>query len=219
MLLEACLDTLDLAIAAERGGAGRVELCDRLDVGGTTPSRELIRDVVGAVRIPVFPIIRPRGGDFVYSEKELGSMKRDAEMAVAAGASGIVLGVLRPDRTIDAERTRAVMDFAPTVPATFHLAFDDVPNQFAALETLVEIGVKRILTSGGARRAIEGADRLRELVEQSAGRLEIMAGGSIRAHNAAEIVARSGVREIHSRGTAVADILAAAELGARGGAG
>ncbi|HET9424052.1 MAG TPA: copper homeostasis protein CutC [Gemmatimonadaceae bacterium] len=213
MLLEACLDSLELAARAEQGGAGRIELCDRLDVGGTTPTRGLIERVVGAVGIPVFPIIRPRGGDFFHSADEVESMKRDVEVAAKAGAAGIVLGILHPDRTIDAERTRSVMDVAPHLPATFHLAFDQAPDPGLALETLVHIGIARVLTRGGGRTALDGVEGLRRLVGQSAGRIHIMAGGGVREDNAEEIVRRSGVREIHSRGTAVAEMVAAAKRG------
>jgi copper homeostasis protein len=217
MLLEACLDSLELAVAAEEGGAGRIELCDRLDVGGTTPSRELIEQVVAAVRIPVFPIIRVRGGDFFHSDAEVEQMKRDVEMAAAAGAAGIVIGILAPDRTIDRVRTRAVMDVAPHLPATFHLAFDQAADQAQALEAVAEIGIARILTRGGGKTALDGVEGLRRLVGQSAGRVQVMAGGSVREDNAEEIVRRSGVREIHSRGTAYREMVAAARRGeARG---
>jgi copper homeostasis protein len=214
VLLEACLDSLELAVAAERGGAGRIELCDRLDVGGTTPSRELIEGVVKAVKIPVFPIIRVRGGDFFHTDAEVEQMKVDAEMAASAGAAGIVIGILKPDRTIDAERTRAVMDVAPNLPATFHLAFDVAPDPMAAMETVAEIGISRILTRGGGTTALDGVEGLRRLVDRSAGRVHVMAGGSVREDNAEEIVKRSGVREIHSRGLKVAEIVAAARRGA-----
>jgi copper homeostasis protein len=217
VLLEACLDSLELAVAAEEGGAGRIELCDRLDVGGTTPSRELIEQVVAAVRIPVFPIIRVRGGDFFHSDAEVEQMKRDVEMAAAAGAAGIVIGILAPDRTIDRVRTRAVMDVAPHLPATFHLAFDQAADQAQALEAVAEIGIARILTRGGGKTALDGVEGLRRLVGQSAGRVQVMAGGSVREDNAEEIVMRSGVREIHSRGTAYREMVAAARRGeARG---
>jgi copper homeostasis protein len=213
VLLEACLDSLDLAIKAEQGGARRIELCDRLDVGGTTPSRELIEAVTKAVKIPVFPIIRPRGGDFFHTDDEVESMKRDAEMAAGAGAAGIVIGILKPDRTIDTRRSRAVMDVAPHLPTTFHMAFDQVPDQITGLDTLMEIGIVRVLTKGGAPTALEGVERLAQLVRHSAGRVHILAGGSVRETNAEEIVRKSGVHEIHSRGTAVAAILAAARRG------
>jgi copper homeostasis protein len=212
VLVESCVDSLELAIAAERGGAERIELCDRLDVGGTTPSRELIGQVVNAVRIPVFPIIRVRGGDFVHADAEVEQMKRDAEMAVEAGGTGIVLGILRSDRTIDARKTRAVMEVVPQVPATFHLAFDATRDRLEALETVGEMGIARVLTRGGGKTALEGVDGLRELVDH-AGAVRIMAGGSVREDNAEEIVRRSGVREIHSRGTNVSAIVAAARRG------
>lgn len=214
MLLEACLDSLELAIAAERGGAGRIELCDRLDVGGTTPSRKLIREAVDAVEIPVFPIIRVRGGDFFHTDAEVEQMKRDVDMAAAAGAAGIVIGILRPDRTIDAERTRAVMAVAPQLPATFHLAFDQAPDPLRALDAVYDVGISRILTRGGGNTALDGVEGLRRLVEHAAGRLHVMAGGSVREDNAEEIVRRSGVDEIHSRGTNVAAMIAAARRGA-----
>lgn len=217
VLLEACLDSLELAVAAEKGGAGRIELCDRLDVGGTTPSRELIEQVVAAVGIPVFPIIRVRGGDFFHSDAEVEQMKRDVEMAAAAGAAGIVIGILAPDRTIDTRRTRAVMDVAPHLPATFHLAFDQAADQEKALEAAAEIGIARILTRGGGKTALGGVEGLRRLVARSAGRVQVMAGGSVREDNAEEIVKRSGVREIHSRGTAYREMVAAARRGEAAG--
>jgi copper homeostasis protein len=214
VLLEACLDSLDLARKAEQAGAGRIELCDRLEVGGTTPDQATIEAVVAAVGIPVFPIIRPRGGDFVHSAAEVEAMKRDARMAARAGAAGIVLGVLRSDGTIDQARTREVMDAAPDLPATFHLAFEKVHDQSAALEALIEIGIARVLTKGGATTALDGADSIRALVDQAAGRIAVMAGGSIRESNVEEIVRRSGVREIHSRGLAVAEMLRRANAAA-----
>jgi copper homeostasis protein len=212
VLVESCLDSLELAVAAQRGGAERIELCERLDVGGTTPSRELIERVVRAVRIPVFPIIRVRGGDFVHTAAEVDQMKRDAEMAVRAGAKGIVIGVLKEDHTVDAKKTRAVMEVVPQVPATFHLAFDAARDRLEALETVAEVGIARILTRGGGKTALDGIDGLRELVEH-AGAVRIMAGGGVREDNAEEIVRRSGVTEIHSRGTNVAEIVAAARRG------
>lgn len=199
---------MDLARAAEWGGANRIELCDRLDVGGTTPSVELIETVVAAVRIPVFAIVRPRGGDFLYSESELDTMKRDATMMKGLGVRGLVVGVLNANDTIDAGRTREVIDAGDGLPATFHLAFEHVPNRRMGLETLIEIGVARLLTKGGGQTALDGADGIRDLVDQAAGRITIMAGGSVREQNVGEIVRRTGVVEIHTRGLAVADILA-----------
>ena len=212
VLLEACLDSVELAIAAEQGGAERIELCDRLDIGGTTPSRELIERVVAAVNIPVNPIIRVRGGDYFHSDAEVEQMKRDTEMAAKAGAAGIVIGILKPDRTIDMKRSRAVMEVATHIPTTFHLAFDDTRDLNEALDALEEIGIARVLTRAGGKTALDGVEGLRKLVQRSA-TVRIMAGGGIREDNAEAIVRGSGVTEIHSRGTAVASILAAARRG------
>ena len=207
ILLEACLDSVPLARAAEAAGAKRIELCDRLDIGGTTPTAELIRAVAAAVRIPIFAIVRPRGGDFVYSASELDTMKRDAAVLAGLGASGMVVGILNANGTIDAARTREVMAAGNGLPTTFHLAFESVPDQREALETLVEIGVERVLTKGGGATAVDGVDGLRSLVNQAAGRIAIMAGGGVRENNVGEVVSRGGVREIHTRGLAVAEIL------------
>ena len=214
VLLESCLDSVELAVAAERGGAERIELCDRLDIGGTTPSKELIEAVVAAVKIPVYPIIRVRGGDFFNTDAEVEQMKRDTAMAARAGAAGFVLGILKPDKTVDAKRTRSVMEVAPHIPATFHLAFDSTRNLTEALEAIEGIGIARVLTRGGARTALEGVDTLRKLVDRAVA-VRIMAGGSVREDNAEEIVRKSGVREIHSRGLNVASMVAAARRGER----
>jgi copper homeostasis protein len=207
VLLESCLDSVELATAAEQAGAGRIELCEHLEVGGTTPSEDLIRAVVGAIKIPVFAIIRPRGGNFFYTASELDRMKRDAEMAKRAGAAGIVVGVLRSDDTVDEQRTREVVQAADGLPATFHLAFERVPKQHDALDALMRIGMTRVLTKGGHRTALEGADALRSLVDHARDRIVVMAGGNVRETNVAEIVQKSGVREVHSRGLNVAEIV------------
>jgi copper homeostasis protein len=212
VLVESCVETLEQAVAAAQGGAERIELCDRLDIGGTTPSKELIEQVVAAVRIPVHPIIRVRGGDFFHTDDEVEQMKRDTEMAARAGAAGIVIGILNPDSTVDMKRSREVMEVAPHIPATFHLAFDATRDLPEALEAVAAIGIARILTRGGGKTALDGVDGLRSLVER-AGTVRIMAGGKVRAENAEEIVRRSGVREVHSRGSDVADIVAAARRG------
>jgi copper homeostasis protein len=212
VLVEACLETVELAIAAEKGGAERIELCDRLDIGGTTPSKALLDAVIKAVKVPVHPIIRVRGGDFFHTDEEVEQMKRDTEMVARAGAAGIVLGILNEDRTIDMKRTRDVMKVAPHIPATFHLAFDATRDLSEALDAVASIGIARVLTRGGGKTALEGVEGLRKLVERSS-TVRIMAGGKVRAENVEEIVRQSGVREVHSRGTNVAEIVAAARRG------
>jgi copper homeostasis protein len=208
ILLEACLDSAMLAKAAEDGGARRIELCDRLDIGGTTPSAELIRSVAATVRIPIYPIIRPRGGDFLYTAPEIDAMKRDAASMRKLGATGIVVGILDREHRVDRVAMRQVIEAADGLPVGFHLAFEQVPDQSDALETLIEIGIERVLTKGGGATALEGVNGLRALVRQAKERIAIMAGGSVREQNVGQVVRRSGVREIHTKGLAIAQILA-----------
>ena len=204
VLIEACVDSVVSAVAAERGGAGRLELCDNLHDGGTTPSAGMITAVKAAVRIPVFVIVRPRGGGFVYAEHELGVMRLDIEASRMLGADGVVVGVLTPRNTVDEEQLRPLMDAAGDLPVTFHRAFDLVRDQAQGLEALMRLGVTRVLTSGGAPTAIEGASSIAALVRRAAGQLTIMAGGGVREETVQELVHRAGVREVHVRGTRVA---------------
>jgi copper homeostasis protein len=198
-ILEAAVETVADARAAEAAGASRVELCVNLAAGGVTPPADLLRAVVERVSIPVFVMIRPRPGDFVYSEQEIILARRAVAMAVAGGASGIVLGVLRPDRSVDVERTHALIVAAGGLPATFHRAFDATRDLRESLERVAEAGVTRVLTSGGAATAVEGAVRLTSLVRQARGRLTVVAGGDVRAHNVVNLIAETGVREVHAR--------------------
>lgn len=199
VLVEACVDSVDSARAAERGGAGRLELCDALFDGGTTPSAGMIAACREGVSIPLFVIIRPRGGGFVYSEPELDVMRRDVVAARALGADGVVIGALRPDGTVHADATRSLVDAAGDMPVSFHRAFDFAPDLSEALETLVTVGIKRVLTSGGAPTAGQGAAELASLVRQADGRIVVMAGGSVREGNVRELIAATGVREVHVR--------------------
>lgn len=199
MLVEAAVDTLESAIAAERSGADRVELCASLDDGGTTPAAGLIRVTKMRIQIPVFVLIRPRGGGFVYSAGEIEVMKRDVEFARSAGAAGIVTGALDDKGRVELSTTRALIEAADGLPVTFHRAFDAASDLSAALEMLIDAGVRRVLTSGGANTALEGAHTIARLVDQSNGRIIIVAGGGIRDHNVREVIARTGVPEIHAR--------------------
>src|SRR5262245_44918696 len=199
MLVEACVESLEEALAAERGGAKRLELCANMDVGGTTPSPELFRAVRARVGIPIAMMIRPRGGSFVYSNAELESMRRDLAIAVQLGADVAVIGVLDAHGRVDAARTRDLVARAGSMPVTFHKAFDVVRDQERDLEVLIDAGVARVLTSGGAETAIEGADALTRLVDRAAGRITIMPGGKVRGNNVREIVERTGAREVHAR--------------------
>lgn len=201
VLVEACVDSVASALAAERGGAGRLELCDNLSDGGTTPSAGMLEAVKARVSVPVFVIVRPRGGGFVYSNDELDVMRRDVALARRFGADGIVAGVLTPDAAVDVERMREIVMLAGTLPVTFHRAFDLTRDLETALEALVTAGVARVLTSGGAPTALEGAETIARLVTRAAGRIAIMAGGGVREENVASVVGGSGVREVHMRGT------------------
>jgi copper homeostasis protein len=171
----------------------------RLDEGGITPGPELIRSVRRAVRIPVFVLVRPRAGDFVYSVAEFTTMRRDINSAIAAGADGIVTGALTTERQLDVDGTQGLVNAARGIPVTFHRAFDDVHNPIEALEQLVALGLTRILTSGGAASASEGAENISKLASKGGQRIQIVAGGGVRAHNVVQLLRRSRVREVHAR--------------------
>lgn len=199
VLVEACVDSVASSIAAERGGAKRLELCDALFDGGTTPSAGMIAACKAAVSIPVFPIIRPRGGGFVYSDSELDVMRRDIVAARTLGADGVVIGTLGRDGRVHEAHTRALVDVAGDLPVTFHRAFDFVPDLDEALETLIACGVVRVLSSGGASTAREGVPKLASLVRQAGARLTVMGGGSIREDHVQALVEAAGLREVHVR--------------------
>jgi copper homeostasis protein len=216
ILVEACVDSVASALAAERGGAGRLELCDNLFDGGTTPSAGMISAVKAAVRIPVFVIVRPRGGGFVYTNDELGVMRLDIEAAKMLGANGVVVGALTRDARVDVEQLFTLVAAAGGLPVTFHRAFDLARDQQQALESLMQCGVSRVLTSGGAGTVLEGVGAITSLVRRAAGQIEVMAGGGVREDNVQEIVQRTGVREVHVRGTRLARTpMAATQNGVR----
>lgn len=199
ILVEAAVESLDDALAAVEGGADRLELCANLAAGGITPSASLVASVLERVGVPVYVMIRPRGGSFTYSPAELGVMLRDIESMRELGADGIVTGVLDARAVVDAWRMEPLVAAAEGLPLTFHRAFDRVADQRAALDTLIDLAIERVLTSGGADTAIAGADSLRTLVEHADDQIRIMAGGGVRAHNAAELVRLTGVHELHAR--------------------
>lgn len=197
-ILEIAVQTVEAAIAAERGGADRIELSAELPLGGVTPSAELLRAARNRVSIPIFSMIRPRGGDFVYSAAEFSAMKNAIATAKELGMNGVVLGILRRDGRVDIERTRELIELAKPLPVTFHRAFDACPDFRQALEDVIRAGATRILTSGGAPTAAEGAAVIAELVQLTAGRIVLLPGGGILSGNALEIVRRTDVREIHA---------------------
>jgi copper homeostasis protein len=198
-LVEAAVETLDSALAAERAGADRIELCDNLSDGGTTPGAGLIRSVTKRTRLPVFVLIRPRAGDFVYSDNEFDRMIHDIELTKRKGIAGIVTGVLTSDGRVDIERTRTLIKAAAELPVTFHRAIDSAVDLPAALEAAIEGGARRVLTSGGAATAADGVDLISALAQQARERITIVAGGGIREHNVRDVISRTGVREVHAR--------------------
>ena len=198
VVLEVCAYSLEAAIAAEAGGADRVELCANPLEGGVTPS---YGDIVLArqnLKIELFVLIRPRGGDFLYSARELAAMKEDIQLCKRLGVDGVSLGILLPDGQVDRERCRELVLLAKPMSVTFHRAFDMTADPFAALEEIIAIGCNRILTSGQANFAVQGASLIRELVERAGERITIMAGGGVRAENLAQLIAATDAREFHT---------------------
>ena len=199
-LLEICIDSVLSSITAETGGADRVELCDNLMEGGTTPSAGMISLVREKITIGLQVMIRPRGGDFLYTDEEYEVMKRDIQTAKELGADGVVFGLLRPDGAIDKKRCNELIRLARPMSITFHRAFDMVKNPEQSLEDLIELGVDRLLTSGLHATVICGKRVIKQLVDQSDGRIEVMAGGGVRLHNIQELVDETGVEQIHASG-------------------
>jgi copper homeostasis protein len=194
--IEVCVDSVESAIAAQEGGADRVELCDNLLEGGTTPSAGTILAARKYLNIGLQVIIRPRGGDFYYSDIEFEIMKSDIEFAKKAGANGVVIGILTPEGDVDKVRTKELIELARPMNVTFHRAFDVTRDPFQALEDLIELGVDRILTSGQEESVLEGLDMITELVKRAGDRVIIMPGGGSE-RNLKKVVAQSGVKEAH----------------------
>jgi len=194
---ELCAESVEAACAAESGGADRIELCSNLSQGGVTPGSRLITASAQAVSIPIYVLVRPRAGSFVFSAEEYDLMRRQIDEAKAAGASGIALGVLLPDGGVDVKRTRALVEHARPLGTTFHRAFDETPDLSEALEQVVDTGADCILTSGGATEVLEGAARIGQLQEQADSRIHIIAGGGLRLGSLVEVVRRSGSFSLH----------------------
>jgi copper homeostasis protein len=195
--VEICVGDLDSALEAERGGADRVELCDNLAVGGTTPGPGTIAVACGRLKVPVHVMVRPRGGDFLHSESELAAMRLDIEAAKSLGASGVVFGLLTAEATVDRERTARLVELARPMSVTFHKAFDQTRDPFEALDTLIELGIDRVLASGCRPSALEGAGVLAGLVARAAGRIAVLAGGRLGLENLRRVVELTGVTEVH----------------------
>ncbi len=197
ILIEACVNSVESAIEAEIGGAHRVELCDNLFDGGTTPSIGAMDAARDRLEIDLSVMIRPRGGDFLYSDLELEIMKADVVAARAAGADGVVFGMLRTDGAVNVEQTRELVELAGPMSTTFHRAFDMCADPVVALAELIALGIDRVLTSGQRPSAMEGAARLKELVDTARGRIVVMPGVGIDASNIADLIRRTGAGEYH----------------------
>lgn len=197
-LLEIATFSLDAALIAGDADADRIELCVDYAAGGLTPPMEVITEVTKRLSCPVFVMIRPRGGNFIYSSAELHQMKEELLQAKKQGAHGFVFGILDEDGTIDEAANSALIALAAPLPCTFHRAFDRLPDQRVGLETLIRCGFSRVLTSGGPGSAAENIGTLRDLVDQATGRIIVMPGGGIRPDNLKEIAARVGALEYHS---------------------
>lgn len=196
--LEISANSLGSALAAQAGGADRVELCENLGEGGTTPSYGTLVVARERLRIPLYVLIRPRGGDFLYDESELAAMRADVEACVRLGCDGVVIGALDADGEVDSALCRELITAAGPLGVTFHRAFDAAGDQSRALEAAIALGCERILTSGGAADAWSGADRIAALVSQAAGRIRLMAGAGVTPQNILALAERTGVDELHA---------------------
>ena len=197
MIFELCAETIDACFAAGEGGAHRIELCSGLSEGGVSPSHGLILDAVGRSGLPVHVLVRPRGGDFVYSASDVDVMRRDIVHIKELGAAGVVFGVLQPDGQVDVEATRALVQLTRPMKVTFHRAFDLTPSLPQALEDVISTGADRLLTSGGQPDVVTGSAMLAELVRLTGDRIEIAVGGGLRLENAALLARATGARHFH----------------------
>ncbi len=198
MLLEICAGSLQSALNAQSGCAQRIELCDNLEEGGTTPSPGNIRQAIQLLNIPVFILIRPRPGDFIYTDDEMEVMRTDIQYCKAQGAGGVVLGILKSDGAVDKEKMAELILLARPMQVTFHRAFDMARDPFEALEDIISLGCNRLLTSGQAMSAPEGAMLLADLVRKAGDRIMIMPGGGINEQNVTGLIQKTGVKEIHA---------------------
>jgi copper homeostasis protein len=198
MQLEIAANSLASALAAQEGGADRIELCAALEIGGLTPSHATIALARSRLKIPIYVLIRARAGDFVYDDAECETMLRDIEYCAAAGCDGVVIGVLDADGNVDLPRCRALIAAAGKLGVTFHRAIDVARDPRAALADIVALGCERVLTSGAQPSALAGAALIRELAAQAAGRIAIMAGAGVDATTIAALRAQTGTNEFHA---------------------
>lgn len=197
IVFELCSEGIEACLAARDGGAHRIELCSALSEGGITPSHGLIREAVQKSGLPIHVLLRPRGGDFIYTDAERKIMREDLRQARSLGASGVVLGLLRIDGTVNMEQTRELVELAGPLEVTFNRAFDYTVSKEQALEDVIATGCRRVLTSGGERDVVRGSGSLACLVKQAAGRIEIAVGGGLRLSNSSGVAHATGARHFH----------------------
>lgn len=197
IIIEACVDSVDSALNAQDGGANRVELCDNILEGGTTPGYGSIVLARKKLNIDLFIMIRPRGGDFLYSDTEFEIMMKEVETAKDLGADGVVLGILKADGTVDHERCEILKRLAFPMKTTFHRAFDLAADPLIAMETIIDIGIDRILTSGQSTSVPEGINLISSLINKADKRIIIMPGGGVNEENIANIIDKTGAKELH----------------------
>ncbi|AVQ30741.1 copper homeostasis protein CutC [Fusobacterium varium] len=199
MIKEVCVESFSEALAAEKRGADRIELCDNLYLGGTTPSYGTIKMAMEKLTIPAFPIIRPRGGNFHYSKEEIEIMKEDIKVCKSLGAKGVVLGVLTADNKVDFETLKELVELASPMEVTFHKAVDELENPVEVIDRFVEIGVKRILSSGTKETALEGKDILNAMIKKADNRIIILIAGKVTSDNFEEVAAAIPSTEYHGK--------------------
>ena len=199
MIKEACVESFEKALEAQNNGADRIELCENLSVGGTTPSYGTVKICLEKLNIPIFPMIRARGGNFVYSKDEIEIMKEDIKVFKNLGVKGVVLGCLTSDNKIDLELTKTLVNLAYPMEITFHKAIDEISNPLDYIDDLVDIGIKRILTSGGKATALEGKDLINEMIKKTNGRLKIVVAGKVTKENLNELSNLISADEFHGK--------------------
>lgn len=199
MIKEACVESFEKSLESQNKGANRIELCENLSVGGTTPSYGTVKICLEKLNIPIFPMIRARGGNFVYSKEEIEIMKEDIKIFKELGIKGIVLGCLTHDNKIDLELTKELVDLAYPMEVTFHKAIDEISNPLDYIDDLANIGIKRILTSGGKATALEGKNLINEMIKKSNGRIKIVVAGKVTKENFSELSNLICADEFHGK--------------------
>lgn len=202
-ILEICVSTPESLIAAYKGGAHRIELCSALSEGGVTPSYGAIKEALKIPHLKVNILIRPRGGDFIYSSIEINQMVADIEMAKNCGANGIVIGALKPNGEVDIDTMSRFISAADGLDITFHRAFDLCASPYKSLETIIELGCNRLLTSGKSSSALKGAELIKELIKIANGRITIMPGGGVNADNIVQLASLTNAQEFHASATTI----------------